>query len=405
MNSFQDLARRVDDVTVPTLDVDELIARGEHRLRRRRMAAVLATVTVVAAIAVGGFVAGTVRNQSNGPVNQPNEDKTNQPDQNNASVPVTREIVYFDFTAGADGAIVHYGRQVLDLGNDWFFMDVTDDGLVYQRDGTPRDNMDLMFTDGGKPERISSDVCRINPAFPGTQVKAANEGSLVTWFDCSGPPPAELVVFDTSLGREVARQPVKECGMKPAFFGCEPSAIIDDHVYFSGPYFLDSGAAMLRFDVSTGRLSKDKAVPGPFGRPVAQSYLDDIRSHARGLVIGDSWETGMATPRGGFRVVGRRLVPETRLQDGSPGPLSSAFDTVTQQPVRLRLPPGYHGASSFEVFEWLNDDTIALIGPTGWDDAPGYGDILTCRLSDGHCDLAARGHGPVRVEANGSLPG
>ena len=59
---------------------------------------------------------------------------------------------------------------------------------------------------------------------------------------------------------------------------------------------------------------------------------------------------------------------------------------------------------AFSVFEWLNDDTLAMIGPTGWDDATGYGDILTCRLSDGHCDLTALGRGPVRVEAKQQPP-
>ena len=80
MNAFQDLARRVDDVTAPTVDVDGLIARGEQRLHRRRMTTVLAAVAAVAAIAVGG----SVLQQSIGPVNQPDEDKTNQTDRNKA---------------------------------------------------------------------------------------------------------------------------------------------------------------------------------------------------------------------------------------------------------------------------------------------------------------------------------
>ena len=53
-------------------------------------------------------------------------------------------------------------------------------------------------------------------------------------------------------------------------------------------------------------------------------------------------------------------------------------------------------------FEYLDDDTVALVG---WDEAPGHGDILTCRLSNGRCELAVPGHGSGRVVTNGDLPG
>jgi hypothetical protein len=133
----------------------------------------------------------------------------------------------------------------------------------------------------------------------------------------------------------------------------------------------------------------------------ARAYHDDIRRHPRGLVVGDSWGTGTPTPYGlGFSVVGTRLVPESGL--GGP---ASAFDTATHRPVRLHLPPHYHGADGFRIFEWLDDDTVALTGPGGWGDGPGYGDILRCGLSDGRCDLVARGRGPVRLVANGGIPG
>ena len=77
----------------------------------------------------------------------------------------------------------------------------------------------------------------------------------------------------------------------------------------------------------------------------------------------------------------------------------------------MHLPRGYPahhdalGRGDFSLFEWIDDNTVALVGPSGWDDTPGYGDILTCRLSDGNCELAVPGDGPVRVVPEIGLPG
>ena len=419
-DTLRDLLRRdADGVEIPTLDASHVMGQGERRLRRRRASAALAAVAVIAGIAIGGYVAGSAQQRSEAPVKQPHEQKTKGTDQNKASAPVTRKILYYDRAGAgnADGpanATVHYGNSVFDLGNSWYFMDVTDDGFVYGADvseSDPAKDFVLMFTDGGEPQKIATGVCGVNPGFAGTQVATANEGSLVTWFDCSGPPPAELVVFDTSLGREIARHRVPQCG-NGFDFGCEPGAIIGDHVYFTGPYFLPSSSQVFEFDIPSDNLHRVKTVGGneneiPYylGYENAEPYLEDIRNYPRGLVVGDSWESSMPTSHGlGFAVVGTRLVPQSDWSDTNSAP-TSAFDTATGHEVHLHVPEGYHGAPGFSIFEWLDDDTIAMIGTTGWDGGPGYGDILTCRLSNGRCVLTARGHGPIRVEANGDLFG
>ena len=110
-------------------------------------------------------------------------------------------------------------------------------------------------------------------------------------------------------------------------------------------------------------------------------------------MIGDTWQTGTPTEATGgnnpdyFRPVGLRLVPvnagDPMEDDDAP---TRAFNTATGQPVRFRLPSGYQPPSSdvgiyFTIFEWLDDDTVAL--------AQGgfsvIGDIITCHLSDGRC--------------------
>lgn len=79
-------------------------------------------------------------------------------------------------------------------------------------------------------------------------------------------------------------------------------------------------------------------------------------------MIGDSRETGTPTPGGSFVPVGRRLFPSGN--DGSP---TSAFDTATRRPIQLHLPAGYqpdHDEPGLVIFEWLDDDTVALVRPT-----------------------------------------
>jgi hypothetical protein len=180
------------------------------------------------------------------------------------------------------------------------------------------------------------------------------------------------------------RRQIARCGPSNP---CYPEAIVGDRVYFT------RGS----LDVSTGQESARRL------------YGQDVRNQPRGLVIGDSWQTGRPTDAIGqpFWVDGSRLVPVDKLWASEPEP-AAAFDNLTQRPVRLRLPDGYRaehdelGRGDFWLFEWLDDDTVALVG---WDSAPRYGDIMTCRLSTGNCDLTVPGHGPGRVVANTGLPG
>jgi hypothetical protein len=78
------------------------------------------------------------------------------------------------------------------------------------------------------------------------------------------------------------------------------------------------------------------------------------------------------------------------------GRLTSAYDTATRQPVQFQLPPGYQpgDGADYGLFEWLDDDTVALEGDSsGRHDQ----DILTCRLSTGRCELTVPSLGRNRA--------
>jgi hypothetical protein len=169
------------------------------------------------------------------------------------------------------------------------------------------------------------------------------------------------------------------CGTGPSLSNsCELFGLTRGQVYFNQGIYVGEPRPEYRFDVTTGRLSRTNR----------EAYAADIKSQPRGLVVGDAWQTGTATDGVGasFRVAGSLL----NFASAWNGQLAkAAFDTATGQAVRLRLPSGYRArGASFTIFEWLDDDTVALAGAGLGEHSA---DILTCHLSDGRCDLTVKG--------------
>lgn len=395
MTSFSDLARRAEHLPAPLPDLDVLVARGEQRLRRRRAAALATAAAVVVVMILGGVLVGGVDPKSSGPVDLPGR-------HDSPKVAAARKIVYAD---NLPGRVMHFGDRVVKTGVAFAHIDMTDDGFVYTTGGYFNDRR-LWFSDGGPPDQIAARVCRDPHGF-GVAVRTANAGSLVAWFECARSTAQTLVVFDTATGREVVRQQQAACQWT-GFAPCTLDHVIGGHVYFTDTFLRHGGTGRvayrhLMFEVSTSRTSA--ATP--------QAYPEDVITQSRGLVVGDSWPTGAATDGIGqeFAVVGPMLVPQVRNSNGALSG-TAAFDTATRREVRLDLPAGYHRADGFTLFEWLDDDTVGLLasGDGGWPSGRGYGDILTCRISTGNCDLTVRGgegrrDDQVRVVPHLGLPG
>ena len=404
--SLRDLNRRVDALPTPHIDAAALIRHGEARLRRRRLGAVLGSaaavvVVIVLAIAVGASLDGPLK-RTDGPVDRP----TSSPEPLPRPV---RKIVYSDdivYDKNSREALsrvgtIHVGDreveidQTLHTVRDWA-LQVTDAGAVYTKD-----DQSVWFTDGGTPRRIAEQACVGTAQSSG--IATGNAGPYAVWFDCS---PAlqgtDLVVFDTVSGHEVARHSIPSCRLlDPVRLGlgykCVPRNVLGEHVYFER-----NGRDMV-FDVPSGQVTPKSS----------RMYDDDLRASSRALVIGDSWKTGQLTDDENgmtFAVSGSRLVPQFD-ENSEQGP-TRAFDPATGQPVRLRLPSGYHpdqesmdaaGTNSFTFFEWLDDDTVAL--SQGVENI--VGDLITCHLADGRCRLAVKAGPPnkFRIVVGRQLPG
>lgn len=380
-------ARRMDHAELCALDIEALVGLGESRLRRRRLAATLgsaaAVIVIVAAVMVG-FLRTDTSKHGTGPVDHPSRGQS-------ARALVYSDVLRVNTGNGLRGRTVHVGDRVVRIGNGFVHMDMTDDGVVY----TSADS--VWFTDGGATTPIGSHPCSYETHFwVGPRVAvSANAGSLVAWFDCSQPARPSLVVFDTRSMLETVRRPMPSCSLVGGW--CLFDAIIGDHIYFSSGS--TRSADHLMFDVTTGRTST----------ATHQSYAEDVRSHPRGLVLGDSAQSGEPTSGIGlaFHLDGARLV--ARAPANGPSQSPGIFDTTTGHPVELRLPGGYdaQGAADLTLFQWLDDDTVALMVGGRWPGGPHYGDILTCQLSSGHCVLAVRAPrdpSAVRIVPNIALP-
>jgi hypothetical protein len=413
------LANRADAVRGRAdLRLTEVHARIRSARRRRAAEAVAATSAAVLAIVVGIAVltGPTAPNKHNPPPPPANSD-TPAPN-------TTRKLVYSDdlrsrpLKNGGANALVgalHVGDREVEIDqrvqmvHGGWSMVVTDAGAVY----TMFDHT-VWVTDGGRPRQIAQQACADSGNFRG--LATGNAGMLVAWFDCSPASRGDLVVYDTGLRHEVARHPIRSCRVpRPAPYAgpyeCVPDAIIGEHVYFGHINTLRLIEHQFRLDVTSGQV-----IPaGP------AMYADDLRTHPRALVIGDSWSAGTPTDDIGaviFHVVGSRLVPVVFDNASDRFVRTRAFDTATRQPVLFRLPAGYHpdpaagfhqpgesleGTDTFTPFEWLDDDTVALAqGDLNW-----VGDIITCHLSNGRCELAVKEppHNRHRIAPGLGLPG
>jgi len=364
------LHRSADAVAGPRPNVDELVARAGRRVRRRRVAVTATTAGVVAAVVVGAFAVRGAQPRDLEPAPSPSP-APSPPSSVAVDTSGARPLVY------AEGRTVHVGDHTVEADQPVGFVDVTDDGAVFEAmlDHT------LWFTDGTTTTAIGTTSYTAAPTFHGG-VWTGDTGSLVVWGDLAGRPKREakeLMVFDTSLMAEVGRFPA--IGQYTLVLYVD-----DDHVYFNpdnytpGCWVYDAQRCndphLFRYDVASGETTK-----------IRMAELDaEVATHARMFVahIDDIESFNDVHQGAAFAQDGGRLVHA----------FPSALTRTDGTPVRLRAPRGWTapgpGPEGFDgtiqVSQWIDDDTVVVWADDGGGDLPAKnGDILVCELTEGVC--------------------
>ena len=395
--SLRDLKQHVDQTFPPPLDVEDIVARGNARLRRRRAAFAAGSASLVVLAIVTAVTTLTDSNRgSSPPVDTPSPSVTET-----AAPTGTRPLTYSDDYTVDPGLDIHwrmqsiqYGDRTLRPGTDATAIDLTDDGVVMMApDGG------IHFTDGETTGKIGESAILEGPSWAEWGVQTSTSGSLVAWFTPVGQDRS-LVVYDTHERRVLAEVPRPDCIPDH----CYLTAVVGDRVYYEWLH-VEGPRATTRLtvlDVSTETASETDA----------DTLSADLRSHPRGFVMGDDHDTGQVVnqdvndgavhfiPRGSSLEL-RRLVRTTGDDidgDGEgDGPVIygyGGYDTTGRR-LNLQLPAGYSPAEHpYALFQWLDDDRFAVMAGAAdfVEPGEGYGDILVCDIARERCILAA--HGP-----------
>lgn len=366
-----DVLRGLGEQIVPP-PLDSLRDTARRRTRRNAagtLAAAGATIAVVTAVVLLGV---GDRSSAPGPAEEPVTGSTTHP------------LTY------ADGATIHYGGQTIEAEGAVVELDLTDQGLAFRtRDGR------IWFADGGAPAEIGALGDPVEPSGElanwlaagvrfadgesGGWIVSGNTGAHLMWFDFTDPEAPEAVVYDTGTRAVVLRTAVD----LPAGTWAGPHSVTDDAAYlFRDPDPLaEDQVPQVRLDLTTGaqtRISPQEYLADVGSRP-ARSFL--ISHEEQGFRLYEITEgTGHQ-----FDVHGGRLRPmgmqPIEVRDG-----------LTEERIALRAPTGYPDANPIWLVQWLDDDKVAILDPTG-----GQGRLLVCPVPAGTCELAVTGPGSIVV--------
>ena len=355
--SLRDLLRQgADTVDRPDPDVDDLVARAERRLVRRRLAAVGLSAATVVLIVAGGLA---LRPETGRP-----EPAPPGPTKTTSPLGTPRALTY------AEGSMIHFGDRTIDAGRTVDFVEATDDGVVYVAKGENT----VWFSDGSVTDQIGV-VQRVHFS---VSIVSANPGSLVAWVDPTknASEQTEIVVYDSHERQVVARVPSP---------GGQPHSLaISGHRMYWEVTLSGGATSVSRYELSTGTaevITRD-------------TYQAELASNPRMLRIGRPTYSGADIPGhvsqrlAFFKRVGTRLVASDSVSQGSEANDTAPTRLLSGQALRLRVPEGYGAGfdESLVVVQWLDDTHLVLFAHHEHNEFPAHrADLLVCPVPAGTC--------------------
>ncbi len=344
-------------------DLDAIATAGDRTVRRRRAGLAVAGVALLGAASVGGAALWQAAD--------PGEERTqvaSSPDAEGLSWGIGSEI------RTPDGSI--------DVGHPVRAYVRTDTGYVTV---DPR---------GQVRSVVGGDITEVGrTAGSSLSLTADNEDSLAAWLEPGGEGRWQWVVFDQAKGERIAELPA---GNGPDVTG----SVVD----------LDDRQLFVHEAGSYARLGVD-------GRSAAAT-LDRPVPHAQLLAVEDGvlvWADPGNDDGTSSYIVGRtemepvHIIPAVQGYEASFSPDARwvafdadeprVFDTRTGEQVAIDIGDRVFGAA----YEWLDDDTVALIASAG---ETGPIELLVCQVPSGSCEVAAPDLGSFddAVEEGFALP-
>jgi hypothetical protein len=358
-----DVLRRLGDQIVPP-PFEALRETARRRVRRTRVASMAAAVAVVAATATTVYLGRDAhREPEPAPAPQP---------------PTSRPVTY------ADGRTIHYGDRTVEAGGPVAELDLTDDGVGFRTDDgriwfTDGSTVDPLGAVGATGKGYADDRWPLTSR-PGWML-SSNAGSRLVWFEFPAAGEPEVVVYDTSSGQEVARDPVVvKPGDAPA-----PALVSATYVYWFkdlNPDQLPAEQAQVRYDPATREQARVTEAD------LLRDLDDDaevrsirLKGDARGeSLAGFHYSDGMG------QQMGLDLRKGVAGVDGvAPvGPGDMVAQDVRGRPFRFDPPRDYTGRSEVAwLVQWLDADTVLVVNPLR-----NQTDLIACHLDTAACDLA-----------------
>lgn len=355
---LRDMLAERADVEPPALDLDGIVAAGDRRLRRRRVASVAGAALITLAVVAGGITGvRMVSGMDDPPV----------------ATFAERRATY------AVGSEIHYGADVISVAPHKVsaFVQV-DSGFVFT---TEEGGVFVVNKDG---------VDRIEPDNTTNRLTADHRGNLVGWVETHNDD-ADSVVYDVAAGREVVRTATGNDFPPGASIAVTPRVVaIDGNTAYFGTLH-----GLYRWNVKTNKGELVAEVPPNAVRAVVDGqmvYQQPLTQPGTGigLTIGTTLEDS-----GGLRFSGQQAFL-------SPG----AKSLVTQpEDTRMSIEPGWAGLQAYDVAsgrqlmlpyayetlvfgQWLDDHTFTAAGErrtSRTDEA----DLLTCSMQSSACKVAA----------------
>ncbi|RZT16936.1 hypothetical protein EV649_4471 [Kribbella sp. VKM Ac-2569] len=325
------LAERAAGTEPPPLDLDGIIAAGNHRAARRRTLGILGGAVATAAVAVSGASVLRPRNEQPQPA---------------WPGPFTQRRATF-----ALGNEIHYGSEVISVAPHTVTAFVqTDAGFVFLN----AENA-IHVADRSGVRSLGKSAWRLT---------ADHRGDLVGWVETHNDQ-GESIVYDVAAGRELVRTPIGNKIPKYASIAHGPEIVaIDGNTAYFGT--LDG---LYRWDIRTNRgefvakVSPVAVRTVTAGQMVYQQPLEQADT-GHDLKVGPTLTSGNPTTYVGQQAFlspdARYLV--TQADDAQPGawPLWAGMNLFGVTATRDAAMPREYSAYRFG--QWLDETTFSAVG-------------------------------------------